>query len=295
MNVLETLEAVRRWRAAREAAESRRGSDCLRSIGLVPTMGYLHEGHLSLVTAARGRCQRVVASIFVNPAQFDRTDDLEAYPRDFDRDRDLLESAGCDAIFLPTPALMYPPGFETWVEPGNVADGQEGTHRPGHFRGVATVVLKLLNIVQPTHAFFGQKDAQQLAVISTMVRDLDVPVEIVPVPTVREADGLAFSSRNVRLEADQRRAAPVLHAALEAAADAFRDGERRSSTLIATARQVLDGEPLARTEYVDVTDPDTMRDLEAIESRGLISLAVWIGDTRLIDNVTLNVSEGNST
>ncbi len=279
MLTLESLASVRAWRSEAEAR-----------VGLVPTMGYLHSGHLSLVEAAAAQCQRVIASIFVNPAQFDRDDDLEAYPRDLERDRSQLASVGCDALFLPTPTMMYPPGFETWVEPGTLAEGQEGTHRPGHFRGVATVVLKLLNIVRPTHAFFGQKDAQQLAVIGAMVRDLDVPTEVVPVATVREPDGLAFSSRNVRLRADERRAATVLHQSLCAAQEAFSKGERRASALVALSRQVLDREPLARTEYVDVTDPDTMRALDQIESRGLVSLAVWIGRTRLIDNVILDTN-----
>lgn len=276
MRILETVASVRAWR-----------SKATGRVGLVPTMGYLHDGHLALVAAARQASERVVVSIFVNPAQFDRAGDLEAYPRDLARDRALLDAAGCDALFVPTPAIMYPPGFETWVEPGSVAEGQEGRHRPGHFRGVATVVLKLLGIVQPEVAFFGQKDAQQLAVIRALARDLDVPTRIAAVATVREPDGLARSSRNVRLSSAERRAAAVLFAALGAAEQAFSRGERRSSELIASARQVLDGEPLARTEYVDVTDPGTMRNLDRVETRGLVSLAVWIGHTRLIDNVIL--------
>ncbi len=281
IETLETIAAVRAWRA----------SGGWRTVGLVPTMGYLHEGHLALVAEARATCEKVVASIFVNPAQFDREEDLAAYPVDLEQDKRLLAKAGCDALFLPTPATMYPEGFDTWVEPGAVAAEQEGRHRPGHFRGVATVVLKLLNIVQPSHAFFGQKDAQQLAVIRAFVRDLDVATAIVPVATQREADGLARSSRNVRLSPAERQAATVLYRGLRAAEDAFRSGEGRAAALAHAVHAVLDAEPRAQTEYVSVADPDTLRELDTVETRALVSLAVWIGKTRLIDNLILDASE----
>lgn len=278
---LETIAATRAWL----------GPSGIGTVGLVPTMGFLHAGHLALVTEAREICERVVASIFVNPAQFDREEDLAAYPVDLERDRNLLAEAGCDALFLPPPAIMYPAGFDTWVEPGTIAAEQEGRHRPGHFRGVATVVLKLLNIVQPSHAFFGQKDAQQLAVIRALARDLDVPTEIVPVATQREDDGLARSSRNVRLNKAERQAATVLYRGLAAAREAFRSGEGRAAAIAHAAHAVLETEPHAHTEYVSVADPDTLRELDTVDTRALVSLAVWIGKTRLIDNLILDASE----
>ncbi|MET0553105.1 MAG: pantoate--beta-alanine ligase, partial [Vicinamibacteria bacterium] len=214
MNETGTIAGVRAWRSALAG-----------DVGLVPTMGFLHEGHVSLVERARRENAHVAVSLFVNPTQFGPREDLAAYPRDLERDRGLLRAAGCDLLFVPTAAEMYPPGAGTFVDVGAVAEPLEGARRPGHFRGVATVVLKLLNIVQPARAYFGEKDAQQLAVIRAFVRDLDVPVAVVGCPTVREADGLAKSSRNSYLDADDRRAAPVLHRALSAARDAWERGE----------------------------------------------------------------------
>lgn len=276
MDVLETIDAVRAWRAAPG------------TVGLVPTMGALHAGHLALVAAARAECDRVVASVFVNPSQFDDSADLARYPRDLDRDRQLLAGAGCAALFAPDAGEVYPPGFDTWVVPGAVALPNEGAHRAGHFRGVATVVLKLLTIVQPTRAYFGQKDAQQLAVIRAMVRDLDVPVAIVPCPTLREPDGLAMSSRNARLSPEERRAARVLSRALLAARAAFEGGVRDADALRRAALDVLAGEPLAAAEYVSVADGATMVELERVPDAGaVLSTAVRLGATRLIDNIVL--------
>jgi pantoate--beta-alanine ligase len=276
MKVATTIPEVRAWR------DERRGD-----VGLVPTMGALHQGHLSLLSRARAECDRVAASVFVNPAQFGPKEDFERYPRDLERDRRLLAEAGCDLLFAPSASEVYPPGFDTWVEPGAVAAPLEGERRPGHFRGVSTVVLKLLLIVRPDRAYFGRKDAQQLAVIEHLVRDLDVEVAIVPCDIVREPDGLALSSRNAYLNPEQRRAAPVLHRALEAARAAFRAGERGAEALRALMDRTLEAEPLARVDYVSVADPDTLRELDFVEERGLASLAVFFGRTRLIDNVLL--------
>lgn len=276
MKVLEHLDAVRAWR---EAATG--------SVGLVPTMGYLHDGHLALVRAARATCDHVAASIFVNPAQFDRAEDLTSYPRDLARDLAMLEAAGCDVVATPSAQALYPPGFDTWVEPGRVAEPNEGAHRPGHFRGVATVVLKLFNLVQPTRAYFGQKDAQQLAVVRALVRDLDVPVAIEAIATVRESDGLAMSSRNSRLSTADRAAAPVLHRALRSAYDAWRDGTSDAETLRARMGAVLAGEPRAEVEYTSVADPDSLTELDQVSGPALLSLAARFGNVRLIDNLPI--------
>lgn len=276
MNTAATIAEVRAW--TRSA-----GGD----VGLVPTMGFLHDGHLALVRRAREECQRVAASIFVNPSQFDRAADLEGYPRDLDRDLALLAAAGCDLAFVPPAEEIYPPGFQTWVEPGPVAAANEGAHRPGHFRGVATVVLKLFGIFQPRRAYFGQKDAQQLAVIRTLARDFDLPVEVVAVATVREPDGLAMSSRNALLSAADRRAAAVLYRALSQARDAWRRGERRSAKLVDEMRGVLAGEPAARADYLSVADPDTFAELDAVDGRAVLSLAAFVGGVRLIDNLLI--------
>ena len=270
-----TIAGLRRWRARQT------------SVGLVPTMGYLHEGHLSLVRRSRAETERTVVSIFVNPLQFGPREDFAAYPRDLERDAAMLKREGVDILFYPSAEEMYPPGFDFAVEPGAVGQPLEGTSRPGHFRGIATVVLKLFNLVQPQRAYFGQKDAQQLAVIRKMVRDLDVPVQIVPCPTVREPDGLAMSSRNTYLNAEQRRAAPVLYRALGAAQKRQAAGERRAEELRSAMREVLAREPLAVVEYVSVADPDTMAEQEQLEGASLASMAVRIGTTRLIDNVVL--------
>lgn len=276
MKQLARIADVRAWRAEQPG-----------TVGLVPTMGYLHAGHVSLVERARRENDRVVVSLFVNPTQFGPQEDLTRYPRDLARDRALLEPAGCDLLFAPEVSDMYPHGPGALVEPGEVAAPLEGERRPGHFRGVATVVLKLLGIVQPHRAYFGQKDAQQLAVIRAIVRDLDVPVDIVGCPIVREPDGLAMSSRNSYLDADDRRAAPVLFRALTAARERWEQGERGAEALRDAMRRVLAEEPRARVDYVSVADPLTFRELESVEGPALLSMAVFVGRARLIDNLLL--------
>lgn len=262
-------------------------------IAFVPTMGALHEGHLSLIRLARERCSRVAASVFVNPTQFGKGEDFGRYPRQPEEDARLLESAGCDFLFLPDVTTIYPDGPEgqaTYVDPGGPAEGLEGTMRPGHFRGVATVVCTLLNLVQPDVAVFGEKDAQQLAVVRRLVRDLHLPVEIVPGPTLREADGLAMSSRNRYLSPPEREAATVLYRSLQSARRALEEGERRADEIRRHMREVLEAEPLARVEYAEVVDADTFRPVETLQGRIVIPLAVRIGGTRLIDNVHLTVA-----
>jgi pantoate--beta-alanine ligase len=257
------------------------------TVGLVPTMGYLHEGHLSLVRRARQECDHVVVSIFVNPTQFGPKEDLSRYPRDLDRDLGLLEPLGTDLAWLPTAESMYPPGYQTWVEVEAITRPLEGALRPGHFRGVTTVVSKLFNAVQPHRAYFGQKDAQQAAVIRQMTRDLSYPIEIVVCPIVREPDGLAMSSRNVYLDAGERKAATVLHRALTAAKNAFQSGERDAGKLRQIMQEVLATEPLAEVQYVSCADYDTLEELETVTGKALLSMAVFIGKTRLIDNMVL--------
>jgi pantoate--beta-alanine ligase len=258
-------------------------------IGFVPTMGALHEGHLSLVRLARERADRVVASVFVNPTQFGPGEDLGRYPRTPERDAELLRSAGCTLLFLPAVETIYPPGHATFVEPAGAALGLEGERRPGHFRGVATVVTQLVALVQPDVAVFGEKDAQQLAVVRQLVRDLHLPVEILAGPTVREADGLAMSSRNAYLSAEERRAATVLHRALRAAEALVAGGERRADAVRARVRGVLAEEPLVTVEYVDVVHPDTFRPVESVTGNVVLPIAVRLGAIRLIDNLRLRV------
>ncbi|MDT7885648.1 MAG: pantoate--beta-alanine ligase [Thermoflexus sp.] len=255
--------------------------------GFVPTMGYLHEGHLSLVRRARAENDRVAVSIFVNPTQFGPHEDYARYPRDLERDLRLLEPLGVDLVFVPSVEEMYPPGFQTWVIVEEVSRPLEGASRPGHFRGVATVVAKLFNILQPDRAYFGQKDAQQTVVIRRMVQDLNIPVEIVICPTVREPDGLAMSSRNTYLNPEERRAATVLFRALQAAKARYEAGERDAERLREAMREVIRAEPLARIDYVSVAHPETLQELERVEGPALLSLAVYIGTTRLIDNLML--------
>ncbi len=262
------------------------------SAGLVPTMGALHEGHLSLVRRARAENDAVMASIFVNPAQFGPNEDLARYPRDLPGDLEKLRDEGVSLVFTPEPADLYPPGFQTWVVPGPLSETLEGERRPGHFRGVATVVAKLLNVLRPDRAYFGQKDAQQAIVIRRMAADLDLGAEIVVCPIVREADGLAMSSRNAYLSPEERRAATVLHRALRAAAGRFAAGERNGPSLRDAARSVLDSEPLANVDYVSAADPETLVEVDAVTGRVLVSLAVRFGGTRLIDNALL--PEGSS-
>ena len=256
-------------------------------VGLVPTMGYLHEGHLSLVRRAREECDHVIVSIFVNPTQFGPKEDLSKYPRDIDQDLSLLEPLGVDVVWMPTPEIMYPPGFQTWVDVETITHPLEGSMRPGHFRGVTTVVAKLFNAVQPHKAYFGQKDAQQAAVIRQMRRDLSYPIEIVVCPIVREPDGLAMSSRNVYLDPQQRKAATVLYRSLSAAKEAYEDGVRDAETLRQIMKDVLAAEPLAEVQYVSCADYDTLEELDTVTGKALLSMAVFIGKTRLIDNVVL--------
>jgi pantoate--beta-alanine ligase len=256
-------------------------------VGLVPTMGYLHEGHLSLARRAREECKGVVASIFVNPTQFGPKEDLEKYPRDLEQDLRLLEGAEVDLVWTPTPEVMYPPRYQTWVEVSEVSLPLEGAQRPGHFRGVSTVVTKLFHAVRPAKAYFGQKDAQQVAVVRRMTVDLNFPIEIVVCPTVREEDGLAMSSRNVYLTPEQRRAAGVLFRALEAAKALFEKGQRDADALRNRAGEVLGAEPLAVVQYVSCADPETLQELEMVTDKALLSMAAFFGKTRLIDNVVL--------
>jgi len=276
MEVIETIDAFRQARAR------------IGRLGLVPTMGYLHEGHLSLVRQARAECGAVAVSIFVNPTQFGPREDLSRYPRDLERDLRLLREEHVDLVFAPSVAEIYPPGWSTFVDVRDVTEMLEGAVRPGHFGGVATVVCKLFNIVQPTRAYFGQKDAQQVVVVRKMVRDLDMPLAVVVVPTMREPDGLAMSSRNVYLSAEQRRAAPVVYRALGAASQCYAAGERDAGALRQAMRAVLAAEPLANPEYISVADGLTLRELDQVAASGaLCSLAVRFGTTRLIDNLVL--------
>ena len=268
-----------------ELTENR--SSFVGSVGLVPTMGYLHEGHLSLVRRAREDCDHVIVSIFVNPTQFGPREDLSKYPRDLERDLGLLAPLGVDLVWMPTAEIMYPPGYQTWVEVEAITRPLEGSMRPGHFRGVTTVVAKLFNAVRPHRAYFGQKDAQQAAVIRQMTRDLSYPIEIVVCPIVREPDGLAMSSRNVYLDPEQRKAATVLSRSLHAAQEMYEHGERDAENLRATMKEVLASEPLAQVQYVSCADYDTLEELESVTGKALLSLAVFVGKTRLIDNLVL--------
>jgi pantoate--beta-alanine ligase len=250
-------------------------------------MGYLHEGHLSLIRRAREECDHVFVSIFVNPTQFGPQEDLSKYPRDLERDFRLIEPY-TDVVWTPSDEIMYPNGYQTWVEVEALTQLLEGAMRPGHFRGVTTVVAKLLNGVQPHKAYFGQKDAQQVAVIRQMVRDLNFPIEIVVCPIVREPDGLAMSSRNVYLDPEQRKAATVLFRALSTAKEAYEQGERSSEKLRQTIKDVLAAEPLAQMQYVSCADYDTLEELDEVKGKALLSMAVFFGKTRLIDNFVLD-------
>lgn len=266
-----------------------------RSIGLVPTMGALHRGHAALLDAARRENDSVVASIFVNPIQFDRKEDLEKYPRTLEEDLRVCDAHGVDLVFAPSVADLYPREQVTFVESPLLSTHLCGAHRPGHFRGVATVVLKLFNIVRPDRAYFGAKDAQQLAIIRRMVDDLNVPVQIVPVATIREPDGLALSSRNKHLTARQREIAPVLSRALQAAARSIARGEREVVAIRDAALQTFAPYPEARIEYFDFVDPDTLQPVERIEGLVLIAAAMWLGATRLIDNITTGTTAAQRT
>jgi len=276
MNVVETLEELRSAR-----------SGLLEPVGFVPTMGFLHQGHLSLVRQARQDCASVVVSIYINPTQFGPHEDLEKYPRDLQRDLELLRSEGIDLVWTPNDEVMYPQGFQTWVLVEVVTKPLEGSIRAGHFRGVATVVTKLFNAVQPDKAYFGQKDAQQAVVIRRMTRDLDFPIEIIVCPTVREPDGLAMSSRNVYLNPEERRAAVMLSRALFKAKASFEAGEREASHLRGGIFEILAAEPVIKVQYVSCAHPITLQELEGRVDQALLSLAVTIGKTRLIDNVII--------
>jgi pantoate--beta-alanine ligase len=283
MQVFDTPAAMRAWTDAQREAG--------RVVGFVPTMGALHAGHLELVHDARRRSDVVVVSIFVNPLQFDVRDDFDRYPRPIDDDLEACRLEGVDAVYAPTAGAMYPAGFQTHVEPGELGEVLEGAHRPGHFRGVTTVVTKLFGAVRPHLAVFGQKDFQQLAIIRRMTRDLDLGVEIVAHPTVRERDGLAMSSRNRRLSAEQRAAAVCISRGLHAALDAFDRGERQAVALGRLACGPIDAEPLARREYLEVVDPHSLEPIDGhLDAGGLIVTAAWFGEVRLIDNCLLGTT-----
>jgi pantoate--beta-alanine ligase len=257
-------------------------------VGFVPTMGYLHEGHLVLVRQARAENSSVVVSIFVNPTQFGPQEDFKKYPRDPQRDLAMLEKERVDLVFMPSVDEMYPPQFSSWVEVGKITERLEGASRPGHFRGVATVVAKLFNIVQPDKAYFGQKDAQQLVVIKKMVADLDMNLQVVAVPTVREPDGLAMSSRNTYLNPEERKAALVLYQALTMAQKLWAQGEKDAQTIRQQMTNLIQKQPLADIDYISIADAETLDELDVVKPPALVSLAVRIGKTRLIDNVVVS-------
>jgi pantoate--beta-alanine ligase len=276
MKVIETIADMTRLRL--ELAEP---------VGFVPTMGYLHEGHLSLVRQARAENASVVVSIFVNPTQFGPQEDLDKYPRDPQRDLALLEKERTDIVFMPPVAEMYPPQFNSWVEVSGVTERLEGASRPGHFRGVTTVVAKLFNIVQPTRAYFGQKDAQQAVVIKKMVADLDMNLKVITLPTVREPDGLAMSSRNTYLNPEERKQAVVLYQALNLAQKLWAEAEKDAKVIRQQMTDLIQKQPLAKIDYVSIADAETLDELDTVRPPALVSMAVRIGNTRLIDNVVL--------
>jgi pantoate--beta-alanine ligase len=279
MRICNTIEDMRAaCRAARRSG---------KRLGFVPTMGALHEGHLSLVRAARAACDVAAVSIFVNPTQFGANEDLAKYPRDFERDRELLEKEGVELLFSPSVEEMYPAGAVTWVTVEELNGKLDGRSRPGHFRGVTTVVAKLFHIVEPDAAFFGQKDAAQVAIVRRMVRDLKFPVEIVACPIVREADGLAMSSRNAYLDPAQRRQALVLHRALERVQRSWEAGERDAATLVAAGREEVAGEKSVRLDYFEIVDPESLDPVKDLADGPLVAVAAFLGPTRLIDNILL--------
>lgn len=279
MKICKTIEDMRRACRAAKAGGIR--------LGFVPTMGALHEGHLSLVRMARERCDEVAASIFVNPLQFGPKEDLAKYPRSFEADRAMLEKEGVSLLFAPSVEEMYPAGAITWVEVEGLSDKLDGRSRPGHFRGVATVVAKLFHVVEPDAAFFGQKDAAQVAVIRRMVRDLNFPVEVVACPTVREADGLAMSSRNAYLDPSERQQATVLHRSLERVRELWGAGEKSAATLLAVGREEIAKERSVRLDYFEIVDPDNLEAVEKAVEGELVAVAAFVGTTRLIDNIVL--------
>jgi pantoate--beta-alanine ligase len=279
MKIIETVAELRGWSRGRRAAGV--------GVGLVPTLGALHEGHLSLVRAAQAGCGAVVVSIFVNPTQFGPNEDFSRYPRTFEADCALLEAEGVDVVFAPSAEEMYPAGGSTFVEVGGLSERLDGGSRPGHFRGVATVVAKLFIAAEPDKAFFGQKDAAQVAVLRRMVADLGLPVEMVVCPIVREADGLAMSSRNRYLSAEERVAALVLRRALDAVEETVAEGEWSAVELVEIARAVLSAEAGVRVDYVEAVDWGTLEPVEVAEPGTLFAVAAWVGETRLLDNVVL--------
>jgi pantoate--beta-alanine ligase len=279
MRICKTIEEMRAaCRAARDGG---------RRVGFVPTMGALHEGHLSLVRAARNACEVVAVSIFVNPTQFGPQEDLAKYPRSFEQDCALLEKEGAELLFAPSAEEMYPRGAVTWVAVEGLSDKLDGRSRPGHFRGVATVVAKLFHTVEPDAAFFGQKDAAQVAVIRRMVRDLNFAVNIVACPIVREADGLAMSSRNAYLDSEQRKRALALHRALMRVKKLWEDGERDAATLVAAGRDEIEREKSLRMDYFEIVDADSLDPVKDVRGGTLVAVAAWVGATRLIDNIRL--------
>ena len=284
----------RRQRMSSVARKIRREQD--RTIGLVPTMGALHEGHLSLVREARRMCDIVVVSVFVNPTQFAPGEDFERYPRDLTKDTALLTDYNVDYIFAPAVEEIYPKGFATYVNVGGLSKLLEGESRPGHFRGVATIVTILFNIVRPDFAFFGQKDAQQAVIIRRLVKDLSLDTEVLVLPTVREDSGLAMSSRNSYLSADEQQAASVIHRALLKAKETFKGGERHSGRLADQIRATFDSEPRVRLDYVGIVDADTLERLDKLDDRPiLIAVAAFVGKIRLIDNIVLNGAKKKET
>jgi len=277
----------RRQRMSSVARKIRREQD--KTVGLVPTMGALHEGHLSLVREARRMCDVVVVTVFVNPAQFGPGEDFEHYPRDLTKDTALLTDYNVDYIFAPTVEEIYPKGFSTYVNVEGLSEQLEGASRPGHFRGVSTVVTILLNTIRPDFAFFGQKDAQQALVIRRLVKDLAIDTEIVILPIVREDSGLAISSRNLYLTPDEQKSATIIHKALKQAKQAFKEGERNANRLTDLIRTTIESEPRARLDYVAITDAETLEKLDRVDDRAtLVALAAYVGKTRLIDNMILN-------
>jgi pantoate--beta-alanine ligase len=276
MKVVDTIAEMKKLRA--KVAEP---------VGFVPTMGYLHDGHLSLVKQAKEENSTVITSIFVNPTQFGPSEDFESYPRDFPRDLAMLDERGVEFVFMPSTKEMYPEGYNTWVDVDKVTERLEGASRPTHFRGVTTVVAKLFNILEPTRGYFGQKDAQQLIVIKKMVKDLNMNVEIVACPTVREPDGLAMSSRNKYLKLDERKAAAVLYQSLKLAQQFWSQGEKDTEKIRQKMTELIQGQPLAHIDYISIADNETLEELKEIKPPALVSLAVKIGKPRLIDNIVL--------
>lgn len=276
MKVVETIAEMKKVRR-----------EIKKDVGLFATLGYLHEGHLSLVRRAKAENPIVMSSIFVNPTQFGPKEDLASYPRDFPRDLKMLEGEGVDYVFMPSAEEMYPPLYSTWVDVERITERMEGAVRPGHFRGVATIVTKIFNIMQPTRSYFGQKDAQQCAVIKKFVADLNMNVEIVICPTVREPDGLAMSSRNAYLKPDERQAAVVLSQSLKLAEDLWQKGEKDAETIRHKMRELIQKQPLANTDYISIADNETLEELDVIKPPALVSLVVKIGKPRLIDNIVL--------